>query len=55
MNNQAEQPPDPFGKFREGSAFAWIVVCLVLLGAVFGVGYAFYPEGSALQLTHLPR
>lgn len=55
LTTGAPQPLDPFWKFREGSALAWIAVCLILLGAIFGVGYAFYPDGSALQLTQLPR
>jgi Tfp pilus assembly protein PilO len=47
--------PDPLRRFRDGSAFAWIAICLLLLATIFGVGYAFYPEGEALQLTQLPR
>ena len=48
-------PSDPFWKFREGSAFAWIAVCLLLLAALFGVAYALNPDGTPLQLTQLPR
>jgi hypothetical protein len=55
MNNEVPQPPDPFWKFREGSALAWIAVCLMLLAAIFSVDYVLYPDGSALQLTQLSR
>jgi hypothetical protein len=41
MRHPAPQPPDPFWKFREGSAFAWIAVCLAVLAVIFGFGYVF--------------
>jgi hypothetical protein len=50
-----QEPFDPFWKFREGSAGAWIAVCLIVLGVIFGIGFVLYPDGSPLQLTQLPR
>jgi len=55
MTSQDQEPPDPFWRFREGSGYAWIAVCLILLLTIFGIGYAFYPDGTALELTQLPR
>lgn len=55
MYHPAPEPPDLFWKFREGSAFAWIAVCLCLIAAIFGVSYVLSPDGSTIQLTQLPR
>ena len=45
---------DPFWKFREGSALAWIVIGLLLLGIIFGAAAALYPDQSPVQFTQIP-
>ena len=42
-SDRLDKERDLFWKFREGSAFAWIAICLLLVGVMMGVCLLVYP------------